>query len=576
MFTIPNDNIPKVNNYSDKAGDFTKTFSLDLSREYGSIIPSKMKAATIESGDLADLREAAAFAFHDSKIFFASTDYAWSGGDEMTSTFAKTFETADPNGEPNPSYSDIAIFNGYLYLSGSDEIMKRDPATDNWSTPVTTQLTAARPHLMAVLGTGAGASRLYVTDDYTQVHSVSTADAIAATGSYTMNLGLSSEWTITMLEAGNDLLWIGCLNKYTGAGYMFSWDGATENTPQQSIPLVTGVVAGTVLNGIPYYLDTRGVLYRYAGASFVEVDRLNFKTPYLLEGAGLATNLRFIHPNGMTITDRGTILMFIKNNTEVTGVADDTCPSGVYEYDPNIGLYHKYALSDSTDGGMVRLANVGALFYYRSTGPSSTGNGTLLASAQYYTESGTAYGIFYDDSSETVQGYGYFITPKLFGNVQETWKTATSIYDELITAADKIVVKYRTGEKNSLTVEAEWLNATTFNTTTDVSDFEVGDEVTIVRGDGAGKFMTITRIEQSSTAYSITVDSNEYSSTGTIYVRFDNWKALPAITNKDNKQYSVQTLREETTSPWAQFKVHLYLTRKKYYKLVVDQSKNIS
>lgn len=580
---IPRNTVPKVNNYSDKLGDFVETFSLELTDNYGAIGANRMKLVT-GSATQADLEIPVAFVSYNGDYYLVTDDFVYKGGNEPNDPFTKMTGGSAPAGDLTESLSDATLFNGAMYVSGADNIFKLSGST--WSEPVTTQLTSARPHLLATLGANSGTeTRMYVTDDYDQIHSVNTSDTIAATGSFTMDFALGGGWTITMLEAGTDSLWVGFTDTDSGRGMVFEWDGVTENTPTRAIPLNTGVAAGCVLDGVPYVLDIRGHLLRYSGYTFTEVDKLPFTVPFSMDGAHSGTNLRFVHPNGMTTTDRGTILINIYNFTEATGVYQDSAPSGVYEYDPQVGLHHKYAYSTSavgatttTDLGQHRITDAGAILFSPAVTPSATTNGTILVGAGYKTSpTVTAYGVFTNDTLKTTQGYGYFVTPKLFGTqIQETWKQIYSVHDEIINAADKIVVKYRIREKNSVAASSNWLTSTSFTTTTDVSDFAVGDEVTVLEGTGAGQTMHIVEIQTSATTWTITVDANTLASTGAFTALFQNYKKLGEATNAENLQYKLFTIAEKNISPWIQVKVELYLTGREMHKIRVVNSNNIN
>jgi hypothetical protein len=133
------------------------------------------------------------------------------------------------------------------------------------------------------------------------------------------------------------------------------------------------------------------------------------------------------------------------------------------------------------------------------------------------------------------------------------------------------VVKYRTIEKNS-DATCNWLTSTSFTTTTDVSDFEQGDEVTVLNGNGAGQVMRIKEIQASSTVYTVTVYENEFDATLPFKARFQNFKSLTTI--DDNKQFNAQTITNNT-EPCIQFKVYMYFTgRQELHKLLIVNKNN--
>ena len=583
MKEFPSNQIPKASNYSDKMGDFVQSFGLDLSSNYGSYIPTRMKMVTGSTTET-DIEIPIAFSFYNNEYLMVTDDFVYRGGDEVNDAFTKDTRSNAPSGSITESLSDAEVFNGSFYVSGDNEVFKLNETT--WSTPVTSGLTTATPHLMTTRGQ-AGNALLYITNNYDKVYSIDTSDVLSTTGEGTFDFALGGGWSITMLESAIDSVWIGFSDANSGRGLMYEWDGETENVSLRKIPLNSGVAAGCIVDGVPYIMDMNGRLLRFAGYSFVEVDKLPFEKPLLMDGARGKTNLRYIHPNGMTATDRNTILINVANQTEAQGIFQDNAFAGVYEYDSQIGLYHKYGYSTSpigattiSDYGHPRIANSGAVYFSRSTNPSATSNGFILAGAEYYTDNNngnTEFGIFTNDSLKTTQSFGFFVTPKTYSSsIQDTWKEVYAIYNEIINAADKIVVKYRVREKNSLSAESNWLDSTSFTTTTDVSGFTEGDEVTVAQGIGAGQTMEIKSITASTNTYTVEVKENPQTSTGAATMLFNNWKKIGEATNDRNLQYKQFTIRENNVSTWVQLKVELYLTDNELHKIRLEDSKHIN
>ena len=584
MKRIPETRILTQNNYGDSYKDTVESFNLDLSTNYGAIRTTRTKLVTDED-DQEDMNAAPVGFIHYNDTYWAiAGSNVFQGGSAMSDAFTVVTSGGAPDGPLNSAYSDIELFNGSMYISSTDSVFKYNGSS--WSEPITTQLTATRPHLLKAYGAGDN-ERLYVTDEYYKVHSISTADAISATGSFTLDLKLSDEWVITMREAGQTSLWVGLTNPAPGRGLIYEWDGSAENLPDRRIELEAGVIAGTVLTNIPFIVDARGRLLEFNGSGFAERDRFFFKEQYYMDGTTSPRNDRFIHPNGMTTTDYGTILIAMHNEQDNQFGHEDSTPSGVYEYIPNVGLSHRYSISlseqsstDATDYGQQRLGRIGAIFFSRSRGSLDDRNGTLLIGAETY----SAYtniltntqraGIFIDDTIDTTPKMGYFITKKIYSdNIQDAWDKVYAVYNKFASTTDQIVVKYRLTEKNSTSADCTWSGANTFVTTDDVSAFEKGDEVTVLTGTGAGQTMHITNIESSATTYTVTVDTNQFSSTSGFAARFENFQLMGTMQN--NLQYAYSSF-VQTTAPYVQLKVELYFTGKQeVHKLEVHSNKNI-
>lgn len=581
MKRIPEATIPKQNNYGDSYGDFIESFNVDLTSNYGAIRTTRTKLVT-SGATVPEMLRVVGFAFYNNNYYAVTEDVVLKADAYPSDSFAVDDSAGAPNGETQQLYSDIEVFNNAMYVSASNKVFKLSGST--WSAPVITGLSSTRPHLLKAYGPGDDA-RLYITDEYYKVHSISTADSISTTGSYTLNLKLNDNWVINMLEAAENALWVGLLNQESGKGLIVEWDGATEDVVNRTFEMDNGIVAGTVLDNIPYVIDTRGRLLQYNGSTFQEIERFNLKRPYLLGGSNDLTYTRFIHPNGMSVTDYGSILIGFNNDLNGLDIFEESCPTGVYEYHPLTGLNHKYSVSTSpvgattiTDYGASITGNssyIDAVFFRRPVSGSATANGTLLIGSEYEIQNGTTeYGIFCDDSLDTTQKMGYIKTPWMWSdNVQDIWQKVYVLYRQFKNATDKIVVKYRTIEENSTTAMCTWTDTRTFTTTDDISAFEVGDEVTVTNGVGAGQVMVITNLEASLNTYQVTVDSNEFSVTTPFIGRFENFKALPTIDNND--EYAGLTI-PNGTSPSIQFKVYMYFTGKQeLHKLHIVNKTNI-
>lgn len=569
MTNIPKNRIIKQNNYGDIGGDIVESFNLDLTSNYGAARVTRTKKV-IDSDDVSDIRLPVAFAFYNDVFWFASNDFVYKGGASPSNQFTLQNVGGTPS-DVTEALSDMEVFNNCLYVSQGTSIAKLNNTT--WSTAVSTQLTAARPHLLKSFGSGDNA-RLYITDEYYKIHSINTSDAIAVTGSFTMDFKLGDDWTITMLEAAENALWVGLLNTNDGTGAVYEWDGATENVWNRRFILESGVMSGVVLNDVPYIMDARGKLMKFNGAGFAEEDRLANLSQYSMKGAFDGTNLRYIHPNGMTVTDYGSILIAVSNDiTNQLGYINNV-PSGIYEYQPGIGLYHKYSVSSSEvdslsieDYGQHRVAQMGAVYFRRPITSNNSSNGTLLFGAEYIisqtsnTSVVTKRGVFCDDALDTTPKMGYIKTGKIFSeSITDNWNKIYAVYKEMFEQSDKIVVKYRTREKNSRPVDFIWLNNTQITTIEDVTDLNEHDEILITTGTGAGESFIIDSVERNGGVSTVTVKENTFNKTEPFTGVVSNFRLLGEM---NKSQFQALTISMDNNSPWIQFLIKMYFTGKK-------------
>ena len=108
---------------------------------------------------------------------------------------------------------------------------------------------------------------------------------------------------------------------------------------------------------------------------------------------------------------------------------------------------------------------------------ASTRNGTFLAGVQVYTNaSSTRNLIAYDDSTNSLQKAGFLITPKIdSANIDDVWQKVYPKVKRFQNTTDKMVVKYRTDEIDSVEFTGTFTSTTTFTTTTSLASFAVGD-----------------------------------------------------------------------------------------------------
>lgn len=563
--TIPENRIIQSKGLGDTIGDIVESFNLDLTSNYGAIRLNGVKQSSVLDGVL---NNPVGFALFNNSYYFICDDYLFKGGTNPS----QDFEVFQNESTIRESYSDIKVFNENLYVSCSGSIFFSDGLT--WTETATALTTSV--HLMEVFG-----NRLYVTEDKTKVWSINTSNTLSTSGVYTLDLGLSPEWNITTLKAIGNYLFIGLLNENTGEGMVCKWNGAAENILVEKINIPAGVIAGTVLDNILYIIDTEGILKKYAGNSFVEVARLFKKKEFYFDGANGFSNRRYIHPNGIQTTQNGTIVFLLSNKLENIADYENTIPSGIYEWDKNIGIYHKYSINTDNDCGQQRISEAGALYVQKPTTPLLAQNGSLIFGATYYTDAtSTTSGVFYNDTNDTVEKCGYFTTTFKMSDTQDTWQKIYATYKKLKNSISKIVLKYRTEEHTPTEATITWTDINKFTTTTDLSDYSIGDEVQGIQGNGSGRLAHITSITLDGSTYTVVLDDN-FGESNTIpgttaKVLVDKWIKAGTTTFDEQKQFKEFPISLENTSPIIQLKVFMEFNGKEeLYKLKIINNKDV-
>lgn len=186
-----------------------------------------------------------------------------------------------------------------------------------------------------------------------------------------------------------------------------------------------------------------------------------------------------------------------------------------------------------------------------------------------------------------IRNAGYFVTPKMFADGTSDNFNSMTLRFRPLSYGDKIVVKYRITEKKTFPAmprsqingdnTVTWTSSTVFTTPTtpsemyyDFSEVEIGDEVEVINGAGAGFIAHVASISVSGFQYTVTLDeanpfilANDQS-----MVKIDNWKVLDTI---DSTFEDVQkTVSVDDASGWCQFKVYMEGVDVAIYDTVTD------
>ena len=593
IITIPNPQTKTIvqPNNSDVLGSMQNSFNIDLQENYGKVrVGKRLIPQTDDSSITSSMYCPIAFAYFK----FGSTEYIHSLVGNETSTGKVCHQIGLQNNAsednstnaPTTIYggSDMLTSGGRLYVTALDKIHEHDGSS--WLAG-TQPLSSSTNHIHMMTAFN---SRLYVSDLSSLIKSCSISGAMGAivtTGQYTLQLGSSLTTQITWLRSSASRIWIGTVNSGGGKGYIYSWDG-TSQIPTASYRLESaGALACVIKDDIPYVIDANGDLLTFNGGTFQKLTgfyRKNRKTK--LKNPTSSRNNRFIHPNGISVID-GRINILINNlNNDFTGTIEETIHSGIYEYTPENGLVHKHALTISpdypsttiTDYGQIRIKQVGALSEITiPDSPTSTTNGSFLAGARVYTDATTEAGfIFYDDTNDTQQKYGYMITPQIESSqLTDTWQKIYLKNKKLVSSSDRIYIKSRTEEDTGVEATITWTSTTTFtvlNSAVDISQYwtsGTGGEVEIIQGIGGGKCSHITNAVNNSGTWTVTVDETYTgATTQTAKARFMKWNKLKTITNEESVNNQIQQFTEfpipeyDQNDTFIQFKICFLFTGK--------------
>lgn len=578
MIKIPNDNRTfRTSNQSSVLGNLDETFALDLSRDRGKINFTK---AEMTENLTAEITGNPIDAYIVDYAYYEATYFAIAAGTVIRNTDPidgswtepswTNLQTGIDNGE-----GCLQVFNDNLYVFGDNSVRKITNDSDTtWST-----VTSDGDGLASAVFD----NRCYFTDASKDVISFNTAETVSTSGAFTLSLnGFPGSLSITFIKATSNRLWVGVQDSSGNEGAVFEWDGVTADTPIRRYPIdAHGAMAGVVRDDILYILDSRGRLQRFAGNGFSVVDTLPFlnETP---TGYGSQTDqTMLIGRNGMDILPNKNIVMNINSGMADANDNDTLFPSGVWEWDPEYGMFHRAPLVYNDGSGQHQphhyVRRIGAIITSKDGDQELLDDGFMSYSATLTLE---------DDSSASdigvachleaprktgYSGYGisYFTTPEIHSTeVTDTYEKIYLKYKKLYSSSDKYVVKYRTDVELPDQMKVTWSSTTQFTSTDGTfANYVVGDEVTVLFGSGAGMISHITAISEAAGTYTVTLDeTHDVTATDTAQVRLEKWVKLPEIT-QDNLKYAERRIGKKDTLIKLKVVFYHYSGRNEFHQL---------
>lgn len=531
-------------NEGDVGGNLWLTQNIDFKSNKGKIRVSPRLIINSSSSDDADLGRVSALSYFVSKFWAVCGSVIFkSAGDDPDDTFSQDNIASTPT-DLDYRYSDINIAPNGMLVSNVDNVYLLNSSSvwsSWWKTTLSQSFTNASTwHTIEIMyNTTIALSDLNKIN--TVVFPYSSSENVTKP-----KITLRTEDYILWIRSSSTRVWIGTINGNKGEGLVYEWDGSSSNTSRAYKIGATGALAGVIKDDIPYIITSDGSLKKFIGAGFTTIAQLpHTSSSYMLDSSilsGLSDgNTRWIHPNGMKLID-GNINILINNlleeSIDYTHLIENE-PSGIWEYDEQIGLYHKYLFTlDSTgslDSGQNCIGYAGVLLETKK--PESS----LICGASVYTDNGLTlkHAIFHDELPNTLAKVGFIVTPWMqSSDIEDVWQKIWVKFKDFDNVTDKIIVKYRTRKDKDMPVvyDATWTSSTIF-TITSSTDLEattnildVGNEVEVIMASGAGKSAHISSVSATGTyIYTIILDEAILATSGTGKVRFNNFKKIETI-----------------------------------------------
>ncbi len=548
-------------NRGDLIGGIFSTFNMDFDSVLGRVLVSPTVRINTDDGDDALLGIPLAFVRSSAD----TTDRWWAlCGTVLFKTTATNptgafTQDAISNSPTNATVvsSDMVDFNGKLYVSLPTDIAELESGTwdvDWWTTiPSGTALTTGIAHPIH-----ASIKRnLFIVGDGNLIHVMDKNENASNS-----RIILPNEFEIIWIRSAQNGTWIGARNKENGEAEAFFWDEHSENYNFSHKLKSDRTFAGVIKNGIPYTINGAGQLLAYAGGEgFKEMAVLPiFQTGFKWEDG--STVNRCVHRNGMAVIDEE-IHMLISAAPDGDTAAKFlfNFPAGIWTFDENSGLRHKYSLSqyDGTeiDYGAMVLDSVGALV------PTGVVN-KFLAGGQIRTNSATEReAIFYMDDGRTNKR-GHFITSIFESSAfEDVFQDLLLSFKRFINSGDRIIVKYRAVKDINYPIAAAtctWASTTTLTLTAVqagvITNIAAGDEVMIKNGKGAGATLNISSVTKANGTYTVTLDEAVAAgvASGTFSCEINNWTVCATVSTQSIER---QEFDLDVPGTWLQLKVEL-------------------
>lgn len=652
MIPIPSSNRAwTVRHDSDIYGSIVNSRNLDFSKD--GYVQLARKAMVLYSGKTdVNFRRPIVFAATDSLIYLVTTEAIFEinpfGGQLVFSALPGNVDAPDSG-----IYSDALVYQSELHVSDDDSVCAYDGSS--WDR-VITGLSDDYPHPLCV----SEHQVALAVGDGNLVNLYNTGYSLLTT------LVLPKDHIVFCIRWRMDQLYIGTRNISGGSAKVFIWNGAGTGAQQGYSVQADWVYSMCEYQSSIAAITSAGQVLRFNGGGFDELPGASLpvaSTPYSWTSNTTDNNIiGKVASRGMAAIGSS---LYININGELDNESTvlpgrqlNSMPSGVWVYEPTIGMSHragynyqkKLSLAPSSVGSSVLqfatshqaqlgdaviASNVVSLVgvtegqvYYAVPGGSQalklaltpkdalegrtiTITGTPAfndtfdfdtyesVSSTVINNTGPIFALgkerpnlFYGSevffAGEVMDGdmennqivmslgmgrnVGRFTTAKILASdIEDTFQQLVSKYTPFILDTQKLVIKYRSEERYGFPTPlrfsdlglATWVTQESFTVDARYRDFksvEVGDEIEVVEGAGAGYTAHITDIQVSGDTYTVTLDESFPVTTEQQFdFVADNWERFTTITNEDlseNRSFDKTTL-DDVHSKWVQFRVEL-------------------
>lgn len=337
MITIPNqeDRQWKKANNSDLFGNISVTKNLCFDEEGYLKLSASPRAAIDESVDTDFNRVVSIIRSEDHGYLAFTSEEIFNI--ELDILSATPVQNSDTGTFSTDLQSDATWFGGLLAVSQDTDLDYYNPVTNAWvDTNIVLTGTIQSQHIVKNF---LSFNQLAVAD----VNTVALySSPITATPTLVRTLTIPSNYYITSMVYFNSTMYIGTMNRYSGKAALFLWNG--EGTGNNG----AFEVDSNIIFDVCVFQDSvvcfigNGSILRFNGSGFTFLDA--FPVFYTSRVLTDDSNLGIQHN---CLKSNGDVLYISFSDSENSQHRLLNMPSGVWCYDPKVGLYHKYSYSIS-------------------------------------------------------------------------------------------------------------------------------------------------------------------------------------------------------------------------------------
>ena len=320
---IPSNNRWVQTNSGDVFGTLNETHNISFDSEGKAKLTRKAVAHKAETAATdANFELPLAFLYYNSDIVAVTDDDVYTGEADGSGFSAIA---SSPNLFPG---TDGVVFNNLLYVSDSTSLSHWNATT--WTNNVISGLTSNKPHPLEIFESQA-THQLAIGD----VSQVKVYDSSHVAGTH---LTIPDNYEVTCLTYFNQFLYVGTKDINGGEARIFIWDGSSA-AADYSVPVGgSWIMAMKRYKGSVVCITDEGELLRVSGAS---AQRLAAFPVFYEQGArwftGSSAIVGKVTPNGIAVIGD---VIYINIDGEVESGHVASMKSGVWVFDPEVGLYH--------------------------------------------------------------------------------------------------------------------------------------------------------------------------------------------------------------------------------------------